>query len=464
VLALLAVAACGRFGFDSTSSVGGDGGGGGGDGTGDAQLTGVVGPRWFTTFGSNQFLMAAGSNGEAVASADFALSIKIGAQTITAQGPYQSSVVARFARDGTLMSYAVLDATGRCDMRSLTMVGDSVMTAGLTAGGLMPTYGPCAISTGPQQPIGFVIDPQGNVSPSFTFVSSGANAQGWGVKAFGDGSLAMNGVYGSRLTIGSTALPAAPTDNGWFARVPAAGGDPIWHTEVVSTTQTWAGPMSTDGTDACLVGAYTSAATAFGTALTAHGSTDSFVARVDATGTPRFLRELGTSGQDSSADYSVIALPDGGCFVSLLAPGDLTIDGMTFLVSDGPGLLLHLDPTGVVIGGTRLPSAMELATDGHYVFGTVTVSAPTAFGGMVYTPQGDDVVIVQLDAADTPRMVGVVGGAGDQVREPFSALAVIAPDALAITVSSTGALTFAGQSADSGASVVLGLAVLGVAP
>jgi len=312
--------------------------------------------------------------------------------------------------------------------------------------------------------MGIVIDPQGNASPDFHFVANGANAQAWDVAVLDDGSRVVAGIYGSALTIGSLALPAAGNDNAFFARVPAGGGDPIWHGELLSSSPSFGGPLSASGNDVCLYGAYQTATSLFGVPLTAAGGLDGVLARVNAAGLPVFVREIATTGTESENDASVLATPDGGCLVSLTANADLTIDSTTFLAADGPAVLLHFDGAGALVSGSRVPAEIELTSVAGYAFGVLDVAAPTTFGQYTYTPQGGDVVLVQLDAADSVVFVGSVGGAGDQIRAPFGAISAIADDAVAVSVISTGALTFAGQTADSGTTKVTALAVLGVAP
>jgi hypothetical protein len=457
---LLVLAACGRVGFGPVSPGNGDA-----TGTPDGATTGPIGARWLTTLAAPRFLEAGGSNGEAVAVADFVVTIDIGGQTFTGRGPYESSIITRFSRTGTITSNAILDATGFCDMRELTMIGDSVLAVGLTEGADMPAWAPCAVATGSQDPIGLLIDAQGNASPDVHFVSSGANAQAWEVAVLPDGSRLVSGVYGSGLTIGSVALPTAASDNAFYARVPPGGGDPIWVTEMPSASPSYAGPMWPSGEEVCLYGAYQGATSIFGVPLAPVGNLDGVLVRVDAAGNPKFVRAIATTGAESSNDASVLPTTDGGCMISLTAPADLTIDSTTFPVADGPAVLLHFDATGALVRGMRVPSEIELTSVQGYVYGVLDVSAPLAFGtNFTYTPQGSDVVIIQLDADESLVYVDAVGGAGNQNRAPFGALATIADDALAVSLLSTGALTYANQTSDSGTTQITALAVLGVAP
>jgi hypothetical protein len=67
------------------------------------------------------------------------------------------------------------------------------------------------------------------------------------------------------------------------------------------------------------------------------------------------------------------------------------------------------------------------------------VSAPVTIGGTTYTPQGSDVIVVELSPAGPTKLLGAVSGAGDQ---SLLSLAAIAPDAVAIGLSSSGELVF----------------------
>jgi hypothetical protein len=219
-----------------------------------------------------------------------------------------------------------------------------------------------------------------------------------------------------------------------------------------------AGPVAADGTDICVVGERAGDALVFGAALPTSTSIDTWVARVDATGNARWVRLLSTAAEDSTDQTSgVIATPDGGCLVALRNAGDLTIDSLTLPSSGGAAAVVGFDGTGTASGGFRLPSQLGLARVGTRLYGAFTVDEDTMINGVLYEPDGADVVVVELVDGKPFRVVGEVIGSGDQY---FETLAAIGNTALAIGVRSQGQFEFGDTTFD--ASEIYAAAVLGV--
>jgi hypothetical protein len=223
--------------------------------------------------------------------------------------------------------------------------------------------------------------------------------------------------------------------------------------------QTTPGPIALEGSDLCMLGAYSGGGlTALGTPLPYAGAVDTLIARVDMTGTPQFVRGFGSSGMESNFnDGSIVAL-GGGCVGSISAPADITIDSTTLPASDGPAIVVWFDGAGMLTGGYRLPDMAQLATVNGRVIAAYTLGAPATIGGTQVTPQGLDVVVAEIDAQGPKRLLGVVGGTGDQ---DVIRLAAIGPDAVAISLASSGGFAF-GDSAFTNAPNDRVLAVLGL--
>jgi hypothetical protein len=208
-----------------------------------------------------------------------------------------------------------------------------------------------------------------------------------------------------------------------------------------------------------MLGAYSgSGLTALGTALPYAGSVDALIARLDMTGTPQFVRGFGSPGMESDFNDGSVVASGGGCVASIAAPADLTIDTTTLPASGGPAIVVWFDGTGALTGGYRIPSIAQLTSVGGRVIAAYTVSSPVAIGSTQYAPQGLDVVVVELDAQGPTRLLGAVGGAGDQ---SVIRLAAIGPDAVAISLASSGSFVF-GDSAFTSAPDDRVLAVLGI--
>lgn len=465
VLALAATLAlgCGRIGFDPPGGAVTDDGG-----PIDAPSTGPAGARWLrgvgpTAAGTALGVMVTGAGGETVAVKGFQTSLAIEGMTLTGQSPFGSGAVVRYDASGMIVSTSILDATGYCDPRGVAMRGDEALVTGLTIGTTTnPAFGACSIATNRQDPFVVRVARDGTQTLSAHWTASGGNGQGWRVAPLSDGTMVMTGIYAVDLRVG-TPLPRATIDPSTFVtRFMDGVASPNWAFGLTSTaSELHAGPVATDANDTCTVGAYNAPVTLFGRALPHLGSYDAWVARLDPSGTPRWLRAISTTGAESSfGESSVAAAPDGGCYVSILARGDLTVDAVSLPASAGDAVVLHLDAAGAVDGGVRLPSVGKLARIGSRLFVATDVSEPLSSGTVAYTPMGVDVVIAELDAtAGLVRIVGALGGAGDQRVWSFAA---IAGDALALGAHSRGELVFGTSTSNSGATDVDVVGVLGL--
>jgi hypothetical protein len=465
LLVLLVASACGRFGFDppgGTSS-----GDGGDDSTVDATSTGIPGARWIHAFGptdSGGFFatLVAGVDGEVVAAKRFQGTLGVDGAILLGASPYGSTAVVRYDANGSFVSSSVLDSNGYCEPRHITMRGDDALVTGLTIGTTTdPTLGACSIATNRQDPYALRVERSGQQHLAGHWGATGANAQGWWSTPLSDGTIATSGIYGVNLTVG-TPLPTATVDPSMFiARYNEGSPAPVWAYGGTSpSSQIHPGPMAPDGNDVCAMGAFNAPITLFGTPLSNVGNFDVWVARLDPSGTPRWIRAIGSPAEESNfGDSSIAIAPGGGCFISFGAPADLTVDSMSFPVAGGSSLLLELDGSGALVRGYRLPVRLILATAGGRLYGAGELSTPFTSGAVSYTPTGSDVVVFELTASGFVRVVGSLGGAGGQRLQSFAA---IAGDALAVSASSTGQLVFGSMMSNSGASTIDVAGVLGL--
>lgn len=447
------VAACGRIDFDPA--------GGGNDANRDG-VPAMTGPRWIRSLGSgSRGLLVAGANGEVTVSAGFKTMLAIEGATFAGLATYVSAGIVRYDRAGAIRSTSVLDATYMCDIRDLAMVGDDALAVGIAHGLATPAVGACGVATsGDQDPIGVRVDAAGGQHLVAHWPSAGANAQAWTTTAFADGTIAMAGVYGDALTIG-TALPAAGNDpNVFLTRFAEAAPMPMWGIGMSAPVRAYAGPLAADGEELCTLGSFDGVSTVFGTALPFVANRDAWVGRLRGTGAARFVRAVGTTGRESTnASGSIVPTDDGGCIASMYAPGTLVLDGINLPSGTGDAVILRFDGAGTAVTGVRTTKLIALARAGTRLIGAIEVDAPLSLIGGTYTPEGVDVAIIELDDSGPTRVLGVIGGTGTQTLDDFAA---IADDAVVIAISSIGPLTFGTSASDSGTQVVHLVATFGL--
>jgi hypothetical protein len=445
VAVLACVLGCGRVGFSTSdpladSSTLGDGSDG-------SISTGPIGPRWLRTF-TDRGSAVAGKNGEVALVSVFITDFGAEPNVVMHGDGFDSSALVHYAADGSVLGTQVFDATGFCEMKGIALFGDDIYVAGETQGTTaVPAYGACSIVTNRQDPIVIRVDAQGQQTVATHWTASTMNAQTWAMAPMTDGTFALFGAYSGGLTVGATTLPAAQTDpNTWIARTattsPTDGG---WSHGLVSASEIHPGKIATSGDEVCAVGAHHGAVTLFGTTVPYVSGYDTWVARLDAAGNPRFVRGFGSPGNESNFgnETSVVALADGGCLVGIVSDGDVTLDSITYPFANGRGMVVRFAADGAVVWARRMYDVPMLTVIGDRIVGAFATNG--------------DVIILEIDPTGAnDRMLGTVGGTGTQVLRE---LAAVGPDAVAITVSNSGELVFGTTTTTTTARAV---AVLGI--
>lgn len=402
----------------------------------------------------NEWAYVAGTGGDVVVATRFTMKLAADAAPLAGVGSVSSSAVIRFDRSGALRSTAVLDANIDCDIRDVAMRGSDAVVTGISFGTADPILGACSVTTpSAQDPVEIIVDPQGNQTLAAHWAAGSSNAQGWRTAALADGTLAMAGIYGRNLTIGTPLPTASSNENAFVTRFTAGAPSPVWAAGLTANTVVQVGALWPSGNELCALGAFDGPSQLFGMPITNVGNFDAWIVRLDPAGTRKFLQTIGTPGDESSyGNGSIVATSDGGCIVSIDAPGDLTLGGVSLPLAAGPSILVRLDASGTIVAGSRQPSVAALALVGGRLYGALTVSAPLTIAGQVYTPQGSDVIIVELGDNGPMRLIGSVGGAGDQSVGGARAIAAVDLDAVALVFSSSGQLVFGTTTIDPGAS------------
>ncbi len=198
------------------------------------------------------------------------------------------------------------------------------------------------------------------------------------------------------------------------------------------------------------------ASSLFGNNVGDAGGIDAWVARLDPTGTPRFVQLLASPADDTPD--SVLATADGGCLVTVRA-GDLAIGGTTLPASGGPAALLHFDATGALVTGVRLPVHLQVVELGGQLYGAFDTSTPVTIAGKTFTPSGIGAGVIALDETGPTALLAVIDGTGN---ETVAQLASVGPDALAVAVLATGEVQFGTHTVNLGATQYVAIAVLGL--
>lgn len=409
-----------------------------------------MGPRFIRRFTDDISAIAGANNQVAVVTRFGGSYTAEPSVSFTGQG-FTSAALVRYTATGDLQGSSLFDATGFCDMRGLAFDGNNVIVAGFTLGTQsIPAYGACSIATNRQDPIAISVDLAGTQTLVAHWIASGANAQAWTVAVMPDRTLSMAGIYGANLAFGAIPAPAAGTDpNTWVARSTlATPTDATWSAGFSAALEIHPAHIAASGDDLCVLGAHRGAVTVFGSSLAYVGGYDAWIARVDGSGNPRFVRAFGSTANEPSFGNkaAVAALADGSCIASVEAPGDVVASGSTYPVAGDLGFVIRYNADGSVAWTRRFPSQTYITLVGSRLIGAYT--------------EGGEVLVVEIDPTGAnDRLLGTIGGGGVQ-----SALELvqIGPNAVAIQVVSTGELTFGATTFDTGAASTRAVAVLDI--
>jgi hypothetical protein len=436
---VLAVAGCGRFGFDA-GGAGDARSGDGGGGTSDGATTGPTGARYGLVLDGNaKPALVAGRDGKVAVAESFVSATTIAGVALAGHAQFESYGLVWLDPGGVPGASSVFDSNDICELRDLGASATGVVATGYSqSGATTPAYGACSLTTAHQDGVAIGVDMAGAQHLDMHAISTSINVQGWTATTFDDDAIGIAGVYGSIGKIGTQSLPATSSDeNAYYTRVDPATGEPSWLFGVTSPGLTYANGLDALGGDACVMGSFSGAVTVLGASMTSSGANDVWIARLDPSGHARWIAQLGGLGDDGGSTGTVVATADGGCTAAFPSTGDLIIGGATLPVSAGPAALLHFDGSGAYAGGARTSAWYQLAQVGGRVFGTVTCAAPCMIGSIAYTPATSDVIVMSLDDVTAPVILATARGGAT-----LEWLAAVPPDAIAFTCAITAPVAF----------------------
>jgi hypothetical protein len=139
-----------------------------------------------------------------------------------------------------------------------------------------------------------------------------ATDEGSGISTLSDGSAIVTGSFSGTATFGSTTLTSAGSQDVFVAKIDAAGAY-VWATQAggVSTDQGRGVSTVSDGS-AIVTGYFQGTATFGSTTLTSAGSSDVFVAKIDASGTYVWATKAGGTSWDEGLAISASARTTAG--------------------------------------------------------------------------------------------------------------------------------------------------------
>ena len=177
-------------------------------------------------------------------------------------------------------------------------------------------------------------------APGTSFANQAGGTEtddGWGIGSDGAGNIYVCGGYNSSITFGSTTLTSSwSRDRDMFLVKYDTAGSVIWAKKGGGTSGSERGrAIAVDQAGNSYVCGYFHSSATFGsTTLTSNGGYDVFIAKYDSTGSLKWIKNAGGTGNDEDA-FDIAIDSKGDCYVTGVFSGTATFATGTTLTSSG---------------------------------------------------------------------------------------------------------------------------------
>lgn len=210
------------------------------------------------------------------------------------------------------------------------------------------------------------------------------------------GNVLISGSFQGTVSIASTTLTSAGASDGFVAKISNSGAW-IWAKRIGGTSNDWAPGVDTDSTGNIYIsGGFQSSMTVGSTTLTSAGSNDLFIAKLDSSGNFQWVNKVGGIGDDNPGWLSNLAVDtSGNSYVSGQMSSSFTINGNTFTSTGGrDAFVAKFDSSGTFVwgangGSTSSENVYGIALDtSNNVFITGNMGGNATFGSNSLTTNG----------------------------------------------------------------------------
>ena len=196
------------------------------------------------------------------------------------------------------------------------------------------------------------------------------------IAADNNGNVYVSGSLQSSASLGSTTLTSAGSGDGFVAKLNNSG-EWVWAKAIGGTSSDWAPGVDTDSAGNVYVsGGFQSSMTVGSTALTSAGSNDLFIVKLDSSGNFLWANKVGGSGDENPGWMASLAVDSAGnSYVSGQMSDSVTVNGTTLTSAGGRDLFVaKFDSSGAVVWGARAGGA-----SGENLYGIAVDSQGSAF-------------------------------------------------------------------------------------
>jgi hypothetical protein len=359
-------------------------------------------------------------DGSSIVTGYFEGTATFGSTTLTSAG-FADIFVAKLSPSGSFEWATRAGTSGGQDFGygvSALPDGSAILTGYFELGAA--TFGSTTLTTTRGDAFVAKVDPEGSFAWAKQIGSASGYVYGFSPSVLTDGSVIVTGAFEGTTAFGSISLTSAGNWDNFITKLDSSGSF-VWANRAGGTSNDFGGMSVSalpDGS-AIYTGRFQGTATFGSTTLTAVGSADMFVAKVDASGSFVWATQAGGSSFDTG--YGVTALPDGSSIVTGYFYGTATFGSNTFTAAGNDDIFVaKVSPSGSFVwsmqagasaggrgfGATSLVDGSVFVTGncfGTTTFGTNTLACPMT---------GDGFVAKFLDAPQAPAAPQAVAGDG----------------------------------------------------
>ena len=238
---------------------------------------------------------------------------------------------------------------------------------------------------------------------------------GYGIATDSAGNVYVVGSYYGSVTIGLTTLNGTGSSDVFVAKYDTSG-TVQWARSIGGTSADFGQAIATDSSgNVYVIGRYVGSVTIGSTTLNSAGSNDAFVAKYDTIGTVQWATSIG--GGDSDNGHGIATDSGGNVYVVGSYYDSVTIGSITLTGSYDDAFVAKYDTSGTVqwarsIGGTSYDYGYGIATDsagnvyvvGSY-YGSVTIGLTT-----LNSTGSSDAFVAKYDTSGTVQWALSIGG------------------------------------------------------
>ena len=325
-------------------------------------------PLWAKSFGGSEFVtgnaIAVDASGNSYATGYFRGSLPVGNTTLTAVGGTDICVIKLDASGSPLWAKSFGSSGSESGIDIAVDASGDSYTTGEFQGSLLVGH-TTLTAVGLYDMFVIKLNATGNPLWATSFASS-LQGGGYGIGVDAAGNSYTTGYFRGSITVGTTTLTAVGSSDMFVIKLNATGS-PLWAKSFGSESATGQG-IAVDTLGNSYTTGYFQGHMAVGPiTLTDRGDTDICVIKLDASGSPLWAKSFGGSGEESGIDIAVDA--SGNSYITGFFPGGIVV-GPTTLTAVGlyDMFVIKLNATGSPLwarsfGGNSLTMGNGIGVD-----------------------------------------------------------------------------------------------------